>query len=62
VAEGTDRLVSGASDIGGRAVDQVQSRASQTLADVERLVARNPVGAIIAALGVGVVLGLMTRK
>lgn len=62
VAEGTDRLMANASDLGNRAVDQAQSRASQTLADVERFVARNPVGAVVAALGIGVVLGFMTRK
>jgi ElaB/YqjD/DUF883 family membrane-anchored ribosome-binding protein len=37
-------------------------RTNTSLAGVERLVARNPVGALIAALGMGLVVGLMARK
>ena len=37
-------------------------RAGRSLAGIDTLVARNPVGALVAALGIGLVLGLMARK
>jgi len=36
--------------------------AGSALAQVDSLVARNPVGALVAALGLGLVLGMMARK
>lgn len=38
------------------------ARASSSIAGVDKLVARHPIGALIAALGLGLVLGLVARK
>lgn len=40
----------------------IASRAGDSVAGLDRLVAKNPLGAIVAALGLGLVVGLLARR
>ncbi|MFK8253588.1 hypothetical protein [Ancylobacter terrae] len=46
---------------GSAAVDEAKARAQSLASDVGTAIERNPFGAVIAALGVGFVFGLLTR-
>ncbi|WAC28233.1 hypothetical protein [Ancylobacter sp. SL191] len=48
-------------DEGRAAYDEARDRASQLGGDVTSAIERNPLGAVAAALGVGFLLGLLTR-
>ncbi len=58
VRNAADRGISEAKTVGREAY----RRAGDALAGVDSFVARNPVGALVAALGVGLVLGMFARK
>lgn len=56
------RLANGAAAKSSDIIEDAQARASGTIAAIDQVVARNPAGALIAALGVGLVLGMMARR
>jgi ElaB/YqjD/DUF883 family membrane-anchored ribosome-binding protein len=56
------RTVRGASRATERAIDEVSARAGNSLVPVEQMIERNPVGVLAAALGVGVILGMIARR
>ena len=55
-------LVDGASSAGKDGLRMVRNHTSDALAAVDKAVTRNPVGALVAALGAGLVLGLLARR
>ena len=57
-----DTIRTGASDAGRDAYRVLADRTGEAIAGVDRVVARNPVGALVAAMGVGLVLGFLARR
>jgi len=57
-----DRLMNEASKAGSAAYKSVATTAEKSVATLEQAIGRNPVGALVAALGIGLVLGLMARR
>lgn len=55
-------IVEGASAAGKDGYRAVAARTSDALTAVDKAVTRNPVGALAAALGVGLLLGLLARR
>ena len=62
VRQAADRVVSDATRLGSSSYNAVAAAADKSASSLESMVNRNPMGALIAALGVGLVLGLMARK
>ncbi|MCK0198024.1 hypothetical protein MWN34_14005 [Ancylobacter sp. 6x-1] len=48
-------------DEGSAALEDAKERAQNLSSDVTACIERNPIGAVVAALGVGFVFGLLTR-
>ncbi len=61
-SDAVETLVDGASAVGKDGLRLVKSQTNEALAAVDRAVTRNPVGALVAALGAGLVLGLLARR
>lgn len=57
-----EQLVSDAADMGNDAMHAVAREASAAVNTVEREIARNPLTAVLIALGAGFAIGLMSRK
>ena len=62
VRQAAERVVNDASRLGNSSYNAVAAAADKSASSLESMVNRNPMGALIAALGVGLVLGLMARK
>lgn len=56
-----EATAAGLLDEGAAALDDVKARAASLQGDVTAVIERNPVGAVAAALGIGFVIGLLTR-
>lgn len=57
-----EQLVSDAADMGNDAMHAVAREAGAAVNSVEREIARNPLTAVLIALGAGFAIGLMSRK
>jgi len=57
-----DRIAHDAASTGRRIYDGATQNAESIFSSVDRYVGRNPVGALVAALGVGLVVGLLARR
>lgn len=55
-------IVAGASSAGKEGYRVVSERAEEALTVIDKAVSRHPVGALVAALGAGLVLGLLARR
>lgn len=61
-AKSAETAIEGAAATGKDIYHDLAQRASGSIASVDAMVARHPVGALVAALGFGLVVGLMARK
>ena len=55
-------LTSTVSRIGGTQMDRAQEKAMETKQDAEDAIKRNPLQAIAIAAGLGLLLGILTRR
>ena len=69
IGEGMREASYAATDVAKAAASDAQEigkdvyrRAGDALSNIDQVVARNPVGALVAALGFGLVLGMMARR
>lgn len=62
IADSLHRTSEEAAALGKSAFDAASEKAGASLAEIDRAVARNPVGALLAAAGVGLLIGLVTRR
>jgi ElaB/YqjD/DUF883 family membrane-anchored ribosome-binding protein len=51
-----------AAAIGHDTYKRLQGRTGDAIASIDAMVSRNPVGALVAALGMGLVLGFLARR
>lgn len=61
-ASSAEAAVEGAAAAGKDLYKDLAHRASGSIESIDTMVARHPVGALVAALGFGVVIGLLARK
>lgn len=61
-AEGIRQTAKSAEAAGKDIYKDLAHRASGSIESIDAMVARHPVGALVAALGFGVVIGLLARK
>jgi ElaB/YqjD/DUF883 family membrane-anchored ribosome-binding protein len=57
-----EQIVSEAAEMGSEALHAAARQANAAVGTVEREIARNPLTAVLIALGAGLALGLMSRK
>ena len=61
-ADGLRQSAKSAEAVGKDIYKDLAHRASGSIESIDTMVARHPVGALVAALGFGVVVGLLARK
>lgn len=61
-SEAVNTVVTGSTSAGRDTYRLLANRTGNALAGVDKAVSRNPVGALAAALGAGLVLGLLARR